>query len=68
MAQKYPDRWIGIANIGYKDNDGVTIESADVCYLDATRDELFHKQIHDGDVIAWYTTEDDFAMGMVGAQ
>lgn len=32
MAEKYPDQWLGISNIQYKDNDGITIESADVIY------------------------------------
>ena len=66
MAEKYPDRWVGLINVKYKDDDGITIESADVCYLNATKDELFHEQINSGSLTAWYTTEEDFAVGMIG--
>ena len=32
MAEKYPNQSIGITNIKYENNDGVTIESAEVVY------------------------------------
>lgn len=66
IANRYPDQWVGLTNIVY-DEDGVTIMAASVTYIGIPRDELFHRQLENGDVVAWYTTEDDFAMGIVGA-
>lgn len=66
MADRYPDCWIGLVNVKYKNDDGVTIESGDVLYLHATKDELLHLQLHDGGLEAWYTTDDTLALGMVG--
>lgn len=66
MAEKYPDQWLGISNIQYKDNDGITIESADVIYTNKTRDELLELQINNDNIIGWYTTEDNLHLGLVG--
>ena len=66
MAEKYPDQWLGISNIQYKDNDGITIESADVIYTNKTRDELLVLQINNDNIIDWYTTEDNLHLGLVG--
>ena len=65
MAEKYPDQWLGISNIQYKDNDGITIESADVIYTNKTRDELLELQINSDNIIGWYTTEDNLHLGLV---
>ena len=39
MAEKYPDQYLGIANMQYENNDGVTLESADVVYTDKMDEE-----------------------------
>lgn len=66
MAEKYPDQWLGISNIQCKDNDGITIESADVIYTNKTRDELLELQINSDNIIGWYATEDNLHLGLMG--
>ena len=39
MAQKYPNTWLGLVNIKYANDDGVTLEAADIIYTDKTEDE-----------------------------
>ena len=59
MAKKYPDQSIGITNIKYENNDGVTIESAEVVYTpeDKTPEELLTLQVSgEEDFMCWYTT------------
>lgn len=58
MAEKYPDRWLGLTDVKYKNNDGVTLESGEVAYTDKTEGDLLRMQIKDEKIIAWYTTED----------
>ena len=58
MEQKYPDTWLGLVNIKYANDDGVTLESADVVYVDKTEDELFEMQLKGTDgVVSWYTND-----------
>lgn len=64
MARKYPDQWIGISNIKYLNDDGVSIESADVVFTDKSKEELFDEQIKDGSIEAWYTTDIGLDIGM----
>lgn len=45
MAEKYPDQYLGIANMQYENNDGVTLESADVVYTDKMDEELLTLQV-----------------------
>lgn len=67
MAQKYPDMWLGLSNIKYANDDGVTLESADVVYTDKTEDELFEIQL-DGaeEIISWYTDDNALPLGVAG--
>lgn len=67
MAQKYPNIWLGLSNIQYANDDGVTLESADVVYTDKTEDELFEMQL-DGieEIISWYTNDNELPLGAVG--
>lgn len=67
MAKKYPDMWLGLNNVKYTNDDGVTLESADVVYTDKTEDELFEMQL-DGTVgiISWYTNDEGFPLGVAG--
>lgn len=66
MAEKYPDQCIGINNIQYQDNDGVTIESADVIYTDKTEEELLTMQVTGSeDIMCWYTSGNQINIGVV---
>ncbi|MCM1046024.1 MAG: hypothetical protein NC417_10990 [Candidatus Gastranaerophilales bacterium] len=57
MAEKYPDQYLGITNIQYENNDGVTIESAEVIYTDKSEEELLSLQVSGAeDIMCWYTT------------
>ena len=58
MAKKYPNRWLGINNIKYLNNDGISIESADVVYTNKSKDELFAEQFKSGAIEAWYTADE----------
>ena len=67
MAKQYPNQWLGLRNIKYKNDDGVTLESAEVIYTDKTKDELLAMQINGVDgIIGWYTTENSLQLGLVG--
>lgn len=67
MAKQYPNQWLGLRNIKYKNNDGVTLESAEVVYTDKSRDELLLMQIGGTDgIVGWYTTENNLQLGLVG--
>lgn len=67
MAQKYPNTWLGLVNIKYANDDGVTLEAADIIYTDKTEDELFEMQL-DGieGVISWYTNDNGLPLGVAG--
>lgn len=66
LAEQYPDQWLGLTDIKWKNDDGVTLESAEVSYTDKSSKELLMMQIDtDGDIIAWYTNEHTLPLGMV---
>ena len=66
LAEKYPDQWLGLTDIKWKNDDGVTLESAEVSYTDKTSKELLMMQIEtNGKVKAWYTNERTLPLGMV---
>lgn len=67
MAKQYPNQWLGLKNVKYKNDDGITLESAEVVYTDKTKDELLLMQIKGTDgIIGWYTTENNIQLGLVG--
>lgn len=67
MAEKYPNTWLGLNNIKYQNDDGVTLESADVVYTTKTEDELFEMQLEGIDgIIGWYTNDNDLPLGVAG--
>lgn len=67
MTERYPNRWIGIKNPIYKNNDGVTLESAEIVYTDKTKNELLAMQISGTEgIIGWYTTDNSLQLGLVG--
>lgn len=65
IQTQYPDRWVGLIEVKYLNDDGVSIESAVVKYKDLSKGELT-KRMLDGEIISRYTTLDNvFQMGMV---
>lgn len=67
MSKQYPDQWLGLRNVQYKNNDGITLESAEIVYTDKTKDELLEMQIDGTEgIIGWYTTENNLQLGLVG--
>lgn len=67
MEKKYPNQWLGLKNVIYKNDDGVTIESAEIVYTDKSKEELLKMQISGVDgIIGWYTTEEGMMLGMAG--
>lgn len=67
MAEKYPNTWLGLNNIKYQNDDGVTLESADVIYIDKTSNELLQMQIAGTDgIIRWYTNDNGLPLGVAG--
>lgn len=67
MAEKYPNTWLGLRNIKYANDDGVTLESADVVYIDKTEDELFEMQLDGTEgIIGWYTNDNGLPLGVAG--
>lgn len=67
MSIKYPNTWLGINNIRYKDNNKTTIESADVVYTDKTASELGLLALQGEDIQPLFTTPDEvFQLGFLG--
>ncbi len=58
IQEKYPDRWVGLVDVKYVDDDDISVESAIVVHLDKTRSELVSMAIH-GEIDARYTTPDN---------
>lgn len=67
MARKYPNTRLGLNNIKYQNDDGVTLESADVVYTNKTEDELFEMQLEGTEgIISWYTNDNGLPLGVAG--
>lgn len=67
MSIKYPNTWLGINNIRYKDNNKTTIESADVVYTNKTALELGLLALQGEDIQPLFTTPDEvFQLGFLG--
>ena len=67
MAEKYPNTYLGITNIKYENDDGVTLESADVVYTDKTGRELLTMQLAGKEgIIRWYTNYNGLPTGVAG--
>ena len=50
----------------YENNDGVTLESADVVYTDKTDEELLTLQVTGKeDIMGWYTTGNKIRLGIM---
>ena len=67
IAVKYPKQWVGLRDVTYMDDDGISVESATVEYFDKSKSELALMAIRGEDVVPWYTTPNDaFHMGAIG--
>ena len=58
IQEKYPNQWVGLIDVKYIDDDGISIESAIVKYSDLSRTELT-KRMLSGEIVSRYTTPDD---------
>lgn len=68
IQKKYPNQLVGLIDVTYKNNDGITVEAATVKYVNKTKDELIEKVL-DGEIIYRYTAPDSiFQLGMVGVK
>ena len=66
IQKTYPDQWVGLVDVKYLNDDGVSIESAVVKYTDKSKGELTRLML-DGGIESVYTTPDHkFQLGMVG--
>ena len=65
MQEKYPDRWLGLTDVKYANDDGVSVESAVVKDTDKTKDELLFMAFA-GEIVSKYSTPDNVCqVGMV---
>lgn len=66
IKEYFPNQWIGLTEVKYKNNDGVNIESGKLTYIDKTKNELTRMAVH-GECIARYTTPNNkFKLGTLG--
>lgn len=59
MQEKYPNQWLGLVDVKYKNDDGAMVESAVVKYTDKKKGELT-ALVLDGKIIARHTDPDGF--------
>lgn len=68
IQKKYPDQWVGLVDVKYVEDDGISVESAVVKYTDKSKSDLTRLALK-GEIISRYTTPDNiFQMGMIGVQ
>ncbi len=68
IQERYPDQWVGLVDVKYVDDDGISVESAVVKYTDKSKSDLTRLALK-GEIISRYTTPDNiFQMGMIGVQ
>jgi flagellar hook protein FlgE len=66
MSELYPNQWLGLTDVKYVNDDGISLESAEVAYTDKSGDELLAMQIDsNGKVIGWYTNDDTCPLGFL---
>ncbi|MCM1386921.1 MAG: hypothetical protein NC231_06315 [Bacillus sp. (in: Bacteria)] len=66
IQKKYPDQWIGLTEVQYRNNDGISVESAVVKYTDKTKAELT-RMVLKGEIISRHTNpEGHLQLGAVG--
>ena len=66
IQEQYPDQWVGLSDVQYMDNDGISVESAIVKYADKTKSELT-RLVLKGEIISRHTNPDGhLQLGIVG--
>ncbi len=66
IQKKYPDQWVGLVDVEYVDNDGITIQSGIIKYTNKSKSELTRLALK-GEIVSRYTTPDNiFQLGMIG--
>ncbi len=66
IQEKYPDQWVGLVDVKYIEDDGISVESAVIKYIDKTKNELTRMAIR-GEIVARYTTPDNIMqIGVIG--
>lgn len=58
IQQTYPEQWVGLVNVEYEDNDGVSVKSASVKCIDKTPEELGFLALDRKIEMPIYTTPD----------
>lgn len=58
IQSKYPDQWVGLIDVEYINNDGVSVETAVVKYSDKSKSELTKLSLK-GEIVSRYTTPDN---------
>ena len=68
IQKKYPNQWVGLIEVKFVKDDGISVESAIVKYTDLKKAELTHKALN-GEIVSRYTTPDNLlqlGMGEAG--
>ena len=66
IQEQDPNQWVGLSEVQYMDNDGVSVESAVVKYADKTKSELT-RLVLKGEIISRHTNPDGhLQFGMAG--
>lgn len=67
IEERFPMQWVGLIEVVYKNDDGITIESAIVKYSDKSKSELTMMAINGEDIDPRFTTPNEtWQMGVVG--
>lgn len=59
IQKKYPDQWVGLVDVQYRNNDGISVESAVVKYKDKTKSELT-KMVLKGEIVSRHTNPEEY--------
>lgn len=66
IQEKYPDQWVGLTDVKYIDDNGISVESAVVKYIDKTKGELTRMVLR-GEIVSRHTnSEGHLQLGAVG--
>ena len=68
IQKEYPNQWVGLVDVKYHNDDGISVESATVKYTDKSKSDLTRLALR-GEVVSRYTTPDSiFQLGAVGVR
>lgn len=66
IQEKYPNQWVGLIDVKYMDDDGISVESAVVKYTDKTKGELT-RMVLKGEIVSRHTNPEGYLqLGAVG--